>query len=231
MALHLQRQINALKKMILSLGADVEASVQDAISAIEKRDIELAKAALLRDQQIDTKSIDLQEECLHTLALHQPVAFDLRFITATMKIGGELERIGDLAVNMAEQAVNLVEGVRTEPAPFDLPGMAQLVREMVQKSLDALVNFDQEQATKVCEMDDRVEKIHHAMYGKLENAIRADPELVQTYIHLLIVSRNLERMADHAVSVAEDVLYMAEGEIRRHNRPHSLIDPQTDNVA
>lgn len=224
MALHLQRQINALKKIILSLGATVEESVQDAISAIERRDIEMAKAVVRRDQTIDEMSIELEEECLHTLALHQPVAFDLRFIAAAMKIGGELERIGDLAVNIAEQAVYLIEGIRAEPVPFDLPGMTQLVRDMVQKSLDALVNFDKDLAIRVCEMDDAVDQIHRTMYSKVENAIRGDPELVQTYIHLLSVSRNLERMADHAVSVAEDVLYMTEGEIHRHNRPHPMVE-------
>lgn len=231
MALHLQRQINALKKMILSLGTTVEESVQDAISAIERRDIEMAKTVVRRDQTIDEMSIELEEECLHTLALHQPVAFDLRFIAAAMKIGSELERIGDLAVNIAEQAVYLIEGIRAEPVPFDLPGMTQRVREMVQKSLDALVNFDKDLAIRVCEMDDAVDQIHRTMYSKVENAIRGDPELVQTYIHLLSVSRNLERMADHAVSVAEDVLYMAEGEIHRHNRPHPMVNPPADNVV
>lgn len=233
MSLHLQRQIDALKKMILSLGAAAEEAVQDAIEAIERRDIELARTVIRRDQAIDELSIELEEECLHTLALHQPVAFDLRFVAATMKIGSELERIGDLAVNIAEQAVYLVEGVRAEPVPFDLPGMTQLVREMVQKSLDSLVNGDKGLALKVCDTDDAVDQIHRTMYSKVENAIRGDPELVQTYIHLLSVSRNLERMADHAVNVAEDVLYMTEGEIHRHNRPHPMVKtpPATGDAA
>lgn len=218
MSLHLQRQIASLKKVILALGTQVEESVQRATQAIEQRDPELAQLVIAGDREIDRIEVELEEECLHTLALHQPVAFDIRYVVATLKINTELERIGDLAVNLAQQGLSLGQHPRIEPPPFDLAGMSQIVRRMLQESLDALVNIDAAVAERVREQDDAVDAIHRGMYQRVEQAIRADPELVQPYIHLLSVSRNLERIADHAVNIAEDVIYMSRGEVLRHKR-------------
>lgn len=224
MSLHLQRQIASLKKMILALGAQVEEAVTNAIQAIQERDPDMAQTVIDGDARIDLTEVQIEEECLHTLALHQPVAFDLRYVVAVLKINNELERIGDLAVNVAEQAVFLTQRAQLDYPPFDLPAMADLVRSMVAHSLDALVNIDVELAEQVRVRDDKVDAIHRDMYRCVENSIRGDPEMVQSYIHMLNVSRNLERMADHAVNVAEDVIYMAKGEILRHHRPHPLTD-------
>lgn len=224
MSLHLQRQINHLKKMILAVGAQVEEAVQLSIRAIESRDTDLAEQVIDNDRQIDLTEVEIEEECLHTLALHQPVAFDLRYVIATLKINGELERIGDLAVNVAQFSQQLAEFPPLDDMPFDLKGMTSTVRNMVKQSLDALVNIDPEIAEQVRQLDDQVDAIHRSMYQKVEQAIRSDPELVQVYVQLLGVSRNLERMADHAVNVAEHVIYMAKGDILRHHRPHPFAD-------
>jgi phosphate transport system protein len=220
-SLHLQRQIANLKKVILALGAQVEESVQRATRAIEQRDPDLAKQVIAGDAEIDRVEVELEEECLHTLALHQPVAFDIRYVVATLKINTELERIGDMAVNLAEQGLALGCYPRLEPPPFDLPGMSRIVRRMLKQSLDALVTIDAAVAERVREQDDEVDAIHRDVYQRIEQAIREDPELVTVYIHLLSISRNLERIADHAVNIAEDVIYMARGEVLRHQRPVS----------
>jgi len=224
MSLHLQRQISSLKKLILGLGARVEDAVHAAIEAIATRDPISAERVVQGDVQIDQTEVDIEEECLHTLALHQPVAFDLRYIVATLKIDSELERIGDLAVNIAELASLLAHEPPLEQFPFDLRGMSNEVTGMLQDSLDALVNIDPDLAEAVRQRDDQVDIMHRGMYAQVEEAIRSMPELVQPYIHLLGVSRNLERIADHAVNIAEDVIYMANGDITRHMRPHPLAE-------
>ncbi|MEX0655847.1 MAG: phosphate signaling complex protein PhoU [Phycisphaeraceae bacterium] len=226
MSAHFQRQITNLKQTILALGAQVEQAVQRAIEAVHERDPDLAQRVIDGDEQIDMLEVDLEEECLHTLALHQPVAFDLRYVIAVLKINNELERIGDLAVNIAQQAMFLAEQAQP-PHTFDMQAMSGLVRRMVKQSLDALVNIDPALAERVREQDDEVDAIHRAMYQKVEAAIAADVAHTEQYIHMLSVSRNLERMADHAVNVAEDVVYMARGEILRHTpKPDASEKPK-----
>lgn len=227
MSLHLQRQISTLKKMILALGAQVEEQVGGAIAAVQNRDPELARAIIDGDKKIDLAEVEIEEECLHTLALHQPVAFDLRYVVAVLKINNELERIGDLAVNIAEQAIFLTQLPALDNPPIDLPAMADLVKNTIGKALDALVNLDPDLAHQVRAGDDRVDQIHKGMYHYVTSAIRSDPEMVQSYIHMLNVSRNLERMADHAVNVAEDVIYMAKGDILRHRDPGPAPSPDS----
>lgn len=222
MSLHLQRQISSLKKLLLTLGAHVEEAMRTAIEAVANRDPAAAERVMSGDVGIDQHEVDLEEECLHTLALHQPVAFDLRYIIATLKIDSELERIGDLSVNIADLAILLSHEPPLVHMPLDLRGMSDAVTAMLQGSLDALVNIDPDLAEQVRRRDDLVDRMHRETYLRVERAIRADPELVQPYIHFLGVSRHLERAADHTVNIAEDVIYMARGEITRHNRPHPL---------
>lgn len=226
---HLQRQIDKLKKMLLTLGTMVEESVHGAISAVQNRDVDKADSVVKGDRKVDEMEIEVEEECLHTLALHQPVAFDLRFVVAVLKINNDLERIGDLAVNIAEQARFLASQGRIERVPFDLVGMSQKVEWMLRTSLDALVNIDAQEARAVRKVDDDVDAIHRGMYDKVAAAIRDDPRHIEQMIHLLNVSRQLERIADHAVNIAKDVLYMAEGEIVRHQR--KLSNPSADAPA
>lgn len=216
MSQHLPRQIDHLKRMVLALGTATEEAVHTAIHAVQSRDLEAAQRVIDEDRQIDQSEIDVEEECLHTLALHQPVAFDLRFVIAVLKINVELERIADLAGNVAEQARFLAQEERIDVMPYDLPGMSARVEVLLKDSLDALVNVDTNLAFHVREHDREIDQIHRGMYERIEASIRKDPAHTRQYIHLLSVSRHLERMADHCVNIAEDVIYMASGDILRH---------------
>jgi len=222
MSVHLLRQVEQLKKMILSLGAMVEESFQGALSAIDDRDPDLARKVIDSDQEIDLYEIEVEEECLHILALNQPVAFDMRYIVAVLKINNDLERIGDLSVNIAEQAHFLADGDPLSDMPFDIDRMSSLVRQMLRKALDALVNIDISLAEEVRQMDDQVDDIHRMAYERVCQSMREQPHQIELQMNMMNVSRNLERIADHAVNIAEDVLYMARGDIMRHNRPHPL---------
>jgi phosphate transport system protein len=208
-------EIEKLKKKILSLGAAVENKVTMAVQSIENKDSVLAEKVIAMDTEIDQAEVDLEEDCLKVLALHQPVAIDLRFIIAVLKINNDLERIGDLAVNIAERAKFL--STRTGIAiPFDLETQARKTQQMLQKSLDSLVNLNAVLAREVCRADDEVDEINREMYDLIKNAIRSHPEQLDILIPYLSISRYLERIADHATNIAEDVIYMIEGEIARH---------------
>ena len=215
MAKHLQRELESLKKQILSVSAMAEESVRNAVRALEQRDERLAAAVIEGDLDIDQAEVDLEEECLKILALHQPVAIDLRFIVAALKINNDLERIGDLAVNIAERAQYLAAHPKVD-IPFDFEGMARKAQDMVKKSLDALVNMDPRLAREVCAADDEVDAINRQMYLQVQEGIRRRPEDMEALIHFLSASRHLERIADHATNIAEDVIYMSDGEIVRH---------------
>lgn len=219
MSLHLQRQIDRLKRAILHLGARAEEAVADATQGIEARDPSVAERARGQLATIDHLALEIEEECQHTLALHQPVAFDMRFVIATLKIGGELQRIGALACKLALIARDLAEQPEVQPWPFDLCGLSKRVRHQVSDSLDALVNLDPDRAQAVYREDEPVDRLHAGMYRRIESAIREDPELVRPYILLLSVSRNLERIADHSVRIAAHVLYMASGELVSNEPP------------
>ena len=212
---HLQREIDNLKKKLLALGAFVEEDVQKAVTAISERNASTAREVIESDPDIDKMEIDIEEDCLKVLALHQPVAIDLRFIVAVLKINNDLERIGDLAVNIAERAAFLATQERVD-IPFDFVGMASKAKTMLARSLDALINGDTELAHSVCAADDEVDQINREMYYQIQDGIRNSPEQMVCLLHLLSVSRHLERIADHATNIAEDVIYMIAGEIVRH---------------
>lgn len=225
MSVHLGRQFDKLKKSILHLGALVEDAVERAITSVLERDADLAERVIDEDKRIDAMEIDVEEECLHTLACYQPVAQDLRFVVSVLKINNDLERIADLAVNIAEQGKFLAEEAQPESLPFDLGENARKVRTMLKSCLDALVNTNVELAEAVLQTDDEVDAFHRDMYGHLENEIRADATCVTQMIHYLSISRQLERIADHAVNIAEDVLYMAKGDIIRHGHNNLRHQP------
>lgn len=215
MSKHLQTEIEKLKRNLLYLSAVVEDSVQKAVRAIESRDPASAEEVLQTDLEIDRMEVEIEEECLKVLALHQPVAGDLRFIIAILKMNNELERIGDQAVNIAERAALLARRPKVD-MPFDFALMAEKAKDMLKQSLDALVNRDAKLARRVCAADDAVDDMHKQMYIKAQDGIRHHPEHAESYIFLLSISGQLERIADHATNVAEDVIYMVEGEIIRH---------------
>ena len=215
MSAHLQREIERLKKHVLSLCALVEDQVQMALRAVLDRDDALADEVEQRDLDIDQREIEVEEECMKTLALHQPVAVDLRLIIATMKINNDLERIGDMAVNIARKARALVAEPPVE-VTFDLGTMWAKTQAMLRDSIDALVNMDVPQASEVCRRDDEVDRMKRQFRIEIEERIQRQPNRVGAYLRLLAVSRNLERIADLATNIAEDVVYLVEGRIVRH---------------
>jgi phosphate transport system protein len=212
---HIEREIDKLKREILALGAVVEESLHNAVRALEDRDTALARQTIEGDPAIDQMEVDVEENCLKVLALHQPVARDLRLIIAILKINNDLERVGDLAVNIAERALFLATKEKLE-IPLDFVHMAEVAKQMLKKSLDALVGENPALAHEVCRMDDEVDAINREMYGVIQDAIRTRPERLESLIHLLSVSRHLERVGDSATNIAEDVIYMIEGVIVRH---------------
>jgi len=215
MSVHLQTEIEKLKKMVISLGTDVEDNLHKAVQSLETRDIALGEKTVASDRSIDLREVDLEEECLTILALHQPVAIDLRFVIAVLKINSDLERIGDLAVNIAERSV-FISSQPPVNAPFDFTGMAEKTKAMLRNSLESLVNMDSKLARQVCKDDDEVDAINREMYGQVQDGIRANIEDIECLINYLGASRHLERIADLATNIAEDVIYMVDGEIIRH---------------
>jgi phosphate transport system protein len=213
----LRRKIEKLNSRLLALGAQVEESVHLAVKAIDRRDAAIAAKVIDGDMEIDTEEVDLEEECLEILALHQPVAIDLRHIIAVLKINKDLERAGDLAVNIAETAID-ISGRMKMAVPKDYFIMAQQTQGMLKKSLDAFVNLSVETAREVLEQDDEVDHKKHTLHKQFEERLLEEPDLIQPLIHLFLVSRHLERIADLATNIAEEVIYMVTGEIIRHGR-------------
>jgi phosphate transport system protein len=220
MSVHLRRDLDKLAKSILSLGALVEDATNDAIEALVFRRSELADRVLEGDGRIDDREVDIEIECLKMLALHQPVAADLRYIVSVLKVNNDLERIGDIACNVAERARWLATH---DPLPVTLEfaTMGDLVRRMVRDSLDALVRHDVKLASQVILDDDKVDDLNREMYEILERQMRMAPEWAPTALHSLSSSRHLERIADLATNIAEDVIFMVDGAVVRH-RPETL---------
>ncbi len=216
MPIRLHKDVEKLKKLVVSLAALVEERFRKAIKAVECRDALLAREVIDGDLDIDQKEVDIEEECLKILALHQPVADDLRYIVAVLKLNNDLERIGDLAVNIAERA-EFITTQNPMEIPFDYVTMSQRAGEMLQQSLDSLVNMDLELAFQVCAEDDEVDTMKSNMQAQFAREISKDGTLnVDALIHLFLISRHLERIADHATNIAEDVIYMITGTIHRH---------------
>lgn len=214
----LQKELEGIKKRILALGAMVEERVRMGIKAIENWDAELALEIRRRDHEIDELEIEVEEECLKILALHQPVAVDLRFIIAVIKINNDLERIGDLAVNIGNRVRNIARRQRLH-LPFDFSVMAEKAASMLHMSLDALVGLDMDRAHKVLVLDDEVDHLNRENYDAIKSIMMEKPESAGCLLNMYILSRHLERLADHATNIAEEVIYLVEGEIVRHSKP------------
>lgn len=215
MTLHLQRDLEALKNQLLSMGRLVEKVSNQAIAALQERNPELSAGVHELDKMVDQQEVQIEEECLKILALHQPVATDLRFVVCVMKVNNDLERMGDLAINIAERAAYLSNH---DPlgVPLDFHRMAEVAREMIQVSLNSLLNLDTKLARKVLAMDDEVDNINKQMFMILEEIMIKEPATIRRAIHLLSASRHLERIADLATNIAEDVVFLVEGEVIRH---------------
>lgn len=208
-------ELERLEKQLLTLTAVVEESVQKALKALENCDYELAKSVINNDINVNRLEVELEEECLKILALHQPVANDLRMIIAILKINNDLERIADQAVNISERAVSICELSKIEN-PLDIIPMSEKVIEMLEMSLDSLVKADIIMAKQVLALDEEVDTIHSENYQTFKNHVRKDPGSVDQLLNHLTISRHLERIADLATNIAEDVIYLNEGEIVRH---------------
>jgi len=215
MSRHIHKEIERLKRRILALGGVVEAALEKATGAVLRDDTALAEQVIAADNEVDETEVEIEEECLKILALYQPVATDLRFVVAVLKLNNDLERIGDLAVNIAEQ-VSAVKGTDELVRPRSLPDMIRCVRAMFRNSLDALINLDSEQARAVGAADDEVDDMHRSMFTYVLDGMKKQPDNAALLIHYLSISRYLERIADHATNIAEDVVYMTEGSIVRH---------------
>jgi phosphate transport system protein len=216
MSRHLVIEIDKLKQSILKIAGVVEEAVLIAVRALEQRDRELAISVIQNDTKVDHMEVEIEEECLKVLALHQPVAFDLRFIVAVMKINNDLERIADLAVNIAERAVFLCT-VDPIEIPFDLPGMVEKTVGMLKQSLNALVRLDAGLARAVRLCDDEVDSINRQAYEKVQRRILENPGEMERLIHILSVARHLERIADLATNIGEDVVFLVEGTTIKHH--------------
>lgn len=224
MSIHLHNEMDKLKKKILYLCATVEENVQQAVKAFIEQDKRLALSVIDIDRKIDQIEIDVEEDCLKLLALYQPVAVDLRYVVSILKINNDLERIGDLAVNIAEKvAYHYTESNNKIVIPFDYKKMSEKVKNMLKDSLDALVKYDAEIAKRVCKADDEVDEMNAEMHNKLREEMSKHPDCIDYLFQFISVSRNLERIADHATNIAEDVIYMIKGHIVRHGTSIEIV--------
>jgi phosphate transport system protein len=215
MSIHFLREIENLKKKILAVSSVVEESIARSIAAVIKHDATLARQVAEGDDEINEMEVDVEEECLKILALYQPVAVDLRFVVAVLKINNDLERMGDHAVNIADRAAYLATFPKLDVPP-ELDEMARRTQTMVKHSLDALVESDTELARQVCAADQEIDQYNRKMHVLIQDQMRSNPDDIDRLLHLLSVSRQLERIADLATNVAEDVIYTVEGTIVRH---------------
>jgi len=218
MTKHFLRDLEELEDQALRLAERVEGALGAALDSILSRDPVTAREVVDGDREIDILEVELEEEALKILALHAPVATDLRYLVAVIKINNDLERIGDIAANIAARAVDLEDlGPVEAPERFDL--MAQCTRTMVRDAIRSLVHRDSQLARKVLAEDDTVDELQTEILGKLEDIMRARPETVEALMRWGSVVRNVERIADNATNIAEDVIYMEEGIIVRHRQP------------
>ncbi len=216
MSVHLQRAIGSLMKQLIGLSAKVEESVKRAVQSLDEGDAELARKVIKDDEVIDRREIDIEEECLKIFALHQPVAIDLRYLVAVLKINNDLERIVDLAQNISIHTLRILEKPLLEK-PADLRDIYNHVQSMLKRSIDAIVNLDAGVAEEILKEDDEVDRMHHQLSAEVLEAIKKNSDKAGTLIQYIHIIRHLERIADHITNIAEDIIYLIKGEIIRHN--------------
>lgn len=217
MAKHLQRAIDKLMEQLISLSAKVEENVHQSILSLEEMNRKMAERVIRIDEEIDQREIEIEEECLKIFALHQPVAIDLRYLVAILKINNDLERIGDLSQNIAKHAIHVMKAEKTIKR-FKYSPIAQKVQIMLKKSLDALINLSSEIAKEVLQADDEVDRMNKELSEEVIKEIKNNPDQVDLLIHFIHISRHLERIADHTTNIAEDLIYLTQGDIIRHSR-------------
>ncbi len=217
MSLHLHKEIKKTEKRILALSAMAEEAVRGAVKAFTHKDKKLAIQIIEHDKHIDAQEIDVEEECLKVLALHQPVAIDLRFIVTVLKINSDLERVGDHAVSIAKRAIQIAEFTgETTASPFLFDELIETSIKLLKQSIDALINHDTALAYKILDSESSIGEHKAKIYEQYIEFTKANPELLEINSAYMFVSRYLERIAEHALNIAEDVIYMMNGEIVRH---------------
>jgi phosphate transport system protein len=212
---HYEQELRDVKEGLLYLGALVEKAIDLAIKALMDRDTELAHRVICDDNAIDQLDVEIEDKCIRILALRQPTARDLRFITTAIKINGHLERIGDMAANIAEKAIILSEEPPMKPY-IDIPRMSEIARRMIKESLDALVNENTDLAQKVRMEDETIDSLNEQVFRELLTFMLEDPKKIHRALIIMQISKSLERISDHAVGVADMVVYMVTGKIVRH---------------
>jgi phosphate transport system protein len=215
---HFEDELQALKNRLLTMGALVEERVHQAVRALIDRKLEQAEAVIGSDRDVNDLQIEIDDRCIKLLALQQPIARDLRLIASAMKINADLERIGDQAVNIAENVIKLLPQPTLKPL-IDIPRMAELAERMTRDALDAFVKKDPDLARDVLKRDDEVDQLKDQVFRELLTYMMADPGTIQRALSLILISRNLERIADHATNIAEDVIFLVEArDVRHHHR-------------
>lgn len=210
-----ERELQEIKEGLLYLGALTERAIAGGVTALLEKDSALAAKVICEDDQIDALDVELEERCIRLLALRQPAARDLRFITTAIKINGHLERIGDMAANIAEKVIILNDIPQIKPY-IDLPRMAEIARDMIRESLDAMVREDIALANRVREEDAVIDQLNEQIFRELLTFMMEDPRKIQPSLYIMQISKNLERIADHAEGIADMVVYMITGESIRH---------------
>lgn len=214
---HFDEALNSLKQQILLMGSKVEVMLADCTRALKAKDLKLAEEVVESDRSIDALEVSIDEQCIHLLARYQPAASDLRFITRGLKIVTDLERIGDLAVNMAERVNDIL---KNGTAPLDLSGMAGVVQEMLKDSLDAFVERDAVKAENVLKSDDEVDDLTEKYVTTLLDQASREPQNIKVLFPMTSIVRYLERIADHSTNIAELAIYMIKGRDVRHGKPN-----------
>jgi phosphate transport system protein len=213
---HFDAELNALNEKLLHMARLTEESVAMAVKSLKDRNEVLAQDVLKREGDINLLEIEIDERCMKLLALRQPVASDLRFITSAMKIGSDLERVGDLAVNIAEVSLDLLKQPPLKPL-IDIPRMAAVAQSMVRDALNAFINRDEKLARAVCERDDEVDSLNEQVFRELLTYMMNDPSTINRAVGLILIGRHLERIADHATNIGEDVIYLVLGKTIKHH--------------
>lgn len=225
MSIHLVRDLDSLHRLVLTMCARVEDMIHAAVETLHQPNYDRAREIVAQDDDIDTLDVEIEEECLKLLALHQPVAIDLRRITTVMKISAELERVADLGVSIAQRALGIISSPELS-IPETLQEMSRRALDMLHQSIDAYVHLDVRLARQVCLQDEAVDALNREIINELTELMRNRPDLVEPAVHLFSASRQVERIADHATNIAEDVVYLVQGEIIRHrNRLQDQMTP------
>lgn len=217
---HFEVELQALRDRLLAMGGLAETMIHTGIKALVDRDESLVQTVLAHEEEMDLLCIEIDDRCFTQMALRQPMASDLRLLVASIKINSDLERIGDQAVSIALRARSLLNQPQLKPL-IDIPRMATIVQEMVRNSLDAFVRQDPELARKVIDGDDEVDNLRDQVFRELLTYMMGDTATIPRALDLILISRNLERIADHATNIAEDVIYLVEGDIVKH-RPEAI---------